>query len=184
MRRNESLGITMGALALALLAVGCEEAEAHQMDLTEHQAAAQQPVEVEKRAHLLPTYPCSSCHQGRKPDPNRRKLEEFHTIRNKELKHGNSERWCYQCHSIENIDKLVISSGKLVSFDEAYLVCGSCHGDKLRDWRVAVHGKTMGGWKKDKIRRSCTGCHNPHAPKFGKLEPEQAPLHPEDYRPR
>jgi uncharacterized CHY-type Zn-finger protein len=138
---------------------------------------------VEPRQQALPTYPCSSCHEELERRPERRKLVEFHTVRNQEFNHGDTEYWCYQCHSSENIDRLVvIASGRFVTFDEAYVLCGSCHGDKLRDWKAAVHGKTMGNWKGKQVRRSCTGCHNPHKPRFGSLRPEAPPIRPTDLR--
>lgn len=160
----------------------CSSTEPLEREARAH-AAAEVELTVEPRAAFLPTYPCSSCHQSREPNPRRRWLTDFHTRRNTEFNHGNSERWCYQCHSIKNIDRLVISSGDLVSFDEAYKVCGGCHGDKLRDWKLAVHGKSMGGWKGHRIRRSCPGCHNPHNPHFPPLSPEAPPLSPQALRP-
>jgi hypothetical protein len=137
-------------------------------------------VAIEPRQELLPTFPCSSCHADLPQRPERRKLALFHTARNQELNHGDTEYWCYQCHSARDIDKLVvIASGQLVSYDEAYRLCGSCHGDKLRDWKAGVHGKAMGNWRGEKIRRSCTGCHNPHKPKFAALQPEEPPIPPQ-----
>lgn len=167
----------------AIGAVGCHDARANEASAKPASSAAGQNVSVEPRAKLLPTFPCSSCHQHLKPNPEKRELKEFHTVRNKELHHGDSAAWCYQCHSQTNIDRLVIARGDLVTFDEAFLLCGSCHGDKLRDWKLAIHGKTMGHWRGDKIKRSCTGCHNPHAPKFPAIEPEEAPWPPTGMKP-
>jgi hypothetical protein len=31
-----------------------------------------------------------------------------------------------------------------ISFDQPQLLCGKCHGDKLRDWRDGIHGKRIG----------------------------------------
>jgi uncharacterized CHY-type Zn-finger protein len=163
--------------------LGCGDEESHSPRSLPVHENSPPVVAIEPRQAWLPTYPCSSCHEDLEQRPQRRKLVEFHTVRNRELNHGDTEYWCYQCHSAKNIDRLVvIASGKLVTFDEAYLLCGSCHGDKLRDWKAAVHGKTMGNWKGEKLRRSCTGCHNPHKPKFSPLQPEEAPIPPEDGR--
>jgi hypothetical protein len=135
-------------------------------------------VSIIPRQTLLPTYPCSDCHDKRTPNPQRRTLTEFHTARNA-LRHGDSERWCYQCHSIVDIDRLVIANGSLVTFDQGYLVCGSCHGDKLRDWKLQVHGATQGYWNGPKTRQSCPACHNPHEPRFPLLRPEAPPTPPQ-----
>jgi uncharacterized CHY-type Zn-finger protein len=170
-------------LATGWLVTGCGEHEPHGLRNLPVHRNPPEVVAVEARQASLPTYPCSSCHDDLEQRPNRRKLVDFHTQRNTELNHGDTEYWCYQCHASKNIDKLVvIASGKLVSFDEAHLLCGSCHGDKLRDWKAAVHGKTMGNWRGEKLRRSCTGCHNPHKPRFQALEPEERPLMPTEMR--
>ncbi|MBK7583638.1 MAG: hypothetical protein IPI67_26020 [Myxococcales bacterium] len=177
--------LTQLSLALALLGVwlpfvaACHQPERHREDIasTNPDPAS---VQVEHRTQYLATYPCSArCHSKRAVNPVQRQLVDFHSVRNKELHHGDSKAWCYQCHSEGNIDRLVIANGSLVTFDEAYLLCGSCHGDKLRDWKTAVHGKTMGNWTGAQTRRSCTACHNPHNPPFSKLEPEASPVPPE-----
>ncbi|MCC6525260.1 MAG: hypothetical protein IT373_21585 [Polyangiaceae bacterium] len=172
--------VVAAGLAWALGApTGCDEHDRHAYP-EPPASVAPETVTVEPRTQLLPTFPCSSkCHAARAPQPEKRLLTEFHTFRNAEFHHGDPAGWCYQCHSQENIDRLVIASGELVTFDEAYLLCGGCHGDKLRDWRLAVHGKTMGHWTGNKIRRSCTGCHNPHNPTFPHLVPEAPPVSPE-----
>jgi hypothetical protein len=141
-------------------------------------SSAAASVSIAPRQPLIPTYPCSRCHAERTPDPRRRTFTEFHTTRNA-FKHGDSERWCYQCHSLVDIDRLVIANGSLVTFDQGYLVCGSCHGDKLRDWKLQVHGATQGYWNGPKIRPSCPACHNPHGPRFPPVVPEAPPTPPE-----
>jgi hypothetical protein len=174
------------AVLLALLLVGCPKPEREYKKTGEpppartvEETAAESQVSVEPRTSLLVMFPCTRCHAKLPRNPQKRTLVKFHVIRNTELHHGDPKAWCYNCHSLENIDRLVISSGELVTFDEAYRLCGGCHGDKLRDWKVQVHGKTMGHWRGEKIRRSCTGCHNPHRPAFPPLEPEPAPIPPE-----
>jgi len=167
------------ACLVAFLALGCHQPERHRGDV---EGPKQDPetAKVEPRTQFLVTYPCSAkCHSKRNTNAQQRQLVEFHSQRNKELHHGDSKAWCYQCHSETNIDRLVLPNGSQVSFDEAHLLCGSCHGDKLRDWKLAVHGKTMGHWRGEQIRRSCTACHNPHNPPFGKLEPEHGPVPPQ-----
>jgi hypothetical protein len=136
------------------------------------------PIVLEPRTQLLPTFPCSRCHQNREPNPVRRKLVAFHAVRNAELNHGDRKLWCYQCHSIKDIDKLVIASGALVTLDQADQLCGSCHGEKGRDWRLGIHGTTQGHWRGEHRRKLCTHCHDPHNPWFATLEPEPPPAPP------
>jgi hypothetical protein len=129
-------------------------------------------VSIDARQPLLPTWPCSRCHTPGAANPTERKLTEFHT--QKVLNHGNGG-WCYRCHTMENIDKLHLQDGTLVSFNEAYELCGSCHGDKLRDWKAGIHGLTTGYWLGARQRRSCPACHDPHSPRFAQMTPEHAP---------
>jgi hypothetical protein len=139
------------------------------------QAPTSSTLTIEPRSQLIPTFPCSQCHSKLTPNPTRRQLTAFHRMRNAELDHGDQSLWCYQCHSVKNIDKLVIANGSLVSFDEAHLLCSSCHGDKGRDWRAGIHGMTIGYWRGPKRRKLCTHCHNPHNPWFPTLAPEPPP---------
>jgi hypothetical protein len=133
-------------------------------------------VTVEARTPLLPTHPCSRCHEGRTPDPTPRKLTEFHT--QKVLNHGSQGGWCYRCHAKDSIDNLRLADGELVSFDASYELCGSCHGDKLRDWKAGLHGLTTGDWSGPRIRRSCAYCHDPHSPHYPAMTPERVPSRP------
>jgi len=179
MARTLELGRPVLALfaALGLLSVACSEnpppaggAPAPHVE---------EEVMVEERIPIIPSYPCSGCHKDRTPNPQKRRLVSFHTVRNDELHHGDAQGWCYHCHSVENIDRLKIANGSLVTFDQAFLLCGSCHGDKLRDWKEDVHGKTRGRWNGQKSRLSCTACHSPHLPKFRPIVPEKPPIPPE-----
>jgi hypothetical protein len=133
-------------------------------------------VAVDPRQPLLPTFPCSRCHAGRAPDGRDRRLTEFHT--QKVLHHGTLGGWCYRCHTKEDIDRLHLADGTLVSFDQAYELCGSCHGDKLRDWKAGIHGLTTGWWLGARVRRSCPACHDPHEPRFPLMTPEHPPAWP------
>ncbi len=167
------------ALVAAVLAVGaCGFEEPERLHTTRPAPAASGSVAVDPRQPLLPTYPCSRCHADRTPDPSERRLTEFHT--QKVLQHGTQKGWCYRCHTKEDIDKLHLLDGTLVSFDEAYELCGGCHGDKLRDWRAGIHGLTTGDWNGARVRRSCPACHDPHNPHFPLMTPERAPTPPAD----
>jgi hypothetical protein len=168
--------ISPAPIACALLTlVACSGDPVDRRQAPPDQAPAQSTWTVEPRSHLIATFPCTQCHRDRTANPTRRALTEFHVIRNAELDHGDRSLWCYQCHSVKNIDKLVIANGSLVSFDEADQLCGSCHGDKGRDWRAGIHGSTVGYWRGPKRRKLCTNCHNPHSPWFPTLAPEPPP---------
>ena len=146
-------------------------------------------------------FPCTQCHDGKamKPDPRRRELV-FHDEQQSVLDHDAEHRWCLDCHDAQNRDVLRLASGAEVPFTESYRLCGQCHGDKFRDWRVGVHGKRVGMWDGEKTYLLCVSCHNPHTPRFkgvkeivvdGKvtvaptlemLKPEPRPRRPEEMR--
>lgn len=122
-------------------------------------------------------FPCSMCHSMMTPDPTRRELV-FHT--EIQLRHDEENRWCLDCHDATDRDSLHLASGARVSFEESYRLCGQCHGEKYRDWRVGVHGRRTGQWNGHKTYLLCAHCHNPHEPHFQPLEPRPAPVRPEE----
>jgi hypothetical protein len=163
----------LAPLALVACSIADEPARLH---TTVPPPSASGGITVEPRQPLLPTYPCSRCHADRTPDPRPRELTAFHT--QKVLDHGAQTAWCYGCHSKNAIDRLHLADGTLVSFDVAYELCGSCHGDKLRDWKAGIHGLTTGYWLGERSRRSCPACHDPHRPRFPQMAPERPPQRP------
>ena len=127
-------------------------------------------------------FPCSECHAYQETNLNRRELADMHSEISESFNHDSENRWCLDCHNAENRDFLHLASGKLIKFEESYLLCGQCHGDKLRDWKVGVHGKRTGEWNGKKQYLLCVHCHNPHSPKFEKLAPKPPPIRQEDLR--
>jgi len=125
-------------------------------------------------------FPCNDCHADMTPNPKRRELREEHT--NIVLNHAQGQRWCLDCHDINNRNKLRLVSGERIDFSESYRLCGQCHGDKFRDWKVGVHGKRTGYWNGKKEYLLCAHCHNPHDPRFKPLKPMPPPLRPEQIR--
>jgi hypothetical protein len=121
-------------------------------------------------------YPCTACHADLPVNRARRELTEMHG--DIVLRHDEQHRWCLDCHDAANRDVLHLASGEPVPFDESYRLCGQCHGEKLRDWRVGVHGRRTGEWNGRKQYLLCAHCHNPHQPRFAKLKPEPAPRRP------
>jgi hypothetical protein len=128
-------------------------------------------------------FPCSSCHDNKtqKADPKRRDLAMHSEI---ELKHGPESRWCLDCHDLLDRDRLHLASGEKIAFTVSYQLCGQCHGDKFRDWRVGVHGKRTGSWNGPKQYLLCVHCHNPHSPRFKALKPMPPPTPPQGIQAR
>ncbi len=140
------------------------------------------PVTVLPRVPHLATYPCMRrCHDNRAPDPTPREMREFHTGR--VLRHGPTLRSCDFCHRTGDLDHLRLISGDAISFDESYRLCGQCHGEKLRDWEHGVHGSQSGSWAGARMRRACTVCHDPHAPKRPLFDPLPTPDHDRAFPP-
>jgi len=127
-------------------------------------------------------FPCTACHANRVPNPKRRELVDWHDDISAMFDHDKENRWCLDCHDLNNRDSLKLASGKLLDFKESYKLCGQCHGEKLRDWKVGVHGKRTGYWNGKKEYLLCVHCHNPHSPKFKSLKPEPPPTRQEDIK--
>ena len=125
-------------------------------------------------------YPCSECHANIEPNPVRRELVEWHDDISPIFNHDSENRWCIDCHDLKERDSLRLASGKLLDFKESYKLCGQCHGEKYRDWKVGVHGKRTGEWNGKKEYLLCVHCHNPHSPKFRELTPDPPPVKQED----
>ena len=125
-------------------------------------------------------FPCNECHSGMTVNYSRRVLTEEH--KNITLKHDEKNRWCLDCHSAYNRNFLHLASGKLVSFDESFKLCGQCHGPTLRDWEKGVHGKRTGSWNGKKQYLLCVHCHDPHSPKFKPIKPLPPPVRQENIK--
>ena len=103
------------------------------------------------------------------------------------FQHGRDRIWCLDCHHATKRNMLIDNFGDPVSFDQPQLLCGKCHGDKLRDWRDGIHGKRIGEFASNGKKRwfTCTECHNPHNVQdgarnkgFAQLQPEPSPQVP------
>jgi hypothetical protein len=145
-------------------------------------AATATPLRTQERLEVPPPpfteglFPCSACHASMPVNRTRRTLTDMHT--DIVLRHDEQHRWCLDCHDPANRDYLHLASGERVSFEESYLLCGQCHGEKLRDWRAGVHGRRTGSWNGSKRYLLCAHCHNPHQPRFRALQPKPAPRPP------
>lgn len=122
-------------------------------------------------------FPCSECHAELEVNPQRRALEEMHD--EIELDHGPADRWCFDCHNPDDRDQLRLVNGRLIGFEESYLLCGQCHGTIYRDWRHGIHGRRQGYWNGGKSYLLCAHCHDPHAPAYHAIEPLPPPVRPQ-----
>jgi hypothetical protein len=190
------------ALALTVAPVVAEAANAAKATAAAAPAEARRPealVQAEPPPFSEGIFPCSGCHDSLEKNGTRRELA-FHDEQQSIFDHDAEHRWCLDCHDLKNRDVLRLASGAPVPFTESYRLCGQCHGDKFRDWRVGVHGKRIGRWDGAKTYFLCVNCHNPHSPRFrgveaiqidGKpttaptrayLKPEPRPQRPEEMR--
>jgi len=118
---------------------------------------------------------CSECHRyfASNPEPPRILFQHRHV----RVDHGTVVS-CFECHSIENHDELLLEDGATVLLDESDAHCGSCHEPQWDDWMVGVHGQTVGTWLRaadSPARLSCVACHDPHAPAFDPFAPLPGP---------
>jgi hypothetical protein len=98
------------------------------------------------------------------------------------INHNEEERWCLDCHNPDDRDVLRLASGRLVSFEESYYLCGQCHGTIFRDWKAGIHGRRTGEWNGVKTYRLCVHCHNPHQPRFKPITPKPPPVKPKNIK--
>jgi formate-dependent nitrite reductase cytochrome c552 subunit len=146
--------------------------------------AAQEGLQVPRPPLTEGIFPCTACHDGKsmKVNPRRRELVDMHG--DITLHHGPATRWCLDCHDPADRDHLRLASGEKVPFTTSYQLCGQCHGDKFRDWRVGIHGKRTGSWNGPKQYLLCVHCHDPHSPHFKPLKPMAPPARPEQIQVR
>jgi len=97
------------------------------------------------------------------------------------LQHGRGRIWCLDCHHPTQRNRLVDHFGDPIDINQPQLLCGKCHGDKLRDWRDGIHGKRIGEFASNGKKRwfVCTECHNPHDMQNGERNRSFAQLQPE-----
>ena len=172
------------ALALALLGslcASCSGANGQETGWGSSGTANAVPVKEEIEVPPPPfsegVFPCSDCHDPTLPvNTKRRELSMAH--QEIKLQHDVEHRWCLDCHSAADRDKLHLASGELIEFTESYKLCGQCHGDKYRDWRAGVHGRRSGNWDGHKTYLLCVHCHNSHSPAFKPLKPLPPPNRP------
>ncbi|MFT5303079.1 MAG: hypothetical protein ACI814_003897 [Mariniblastus sp.] len=123
------------------------------------------------------TIACSTCHATRHPNFENKTvadLDEFH--RTLKLAHGTVS--CLSCHNSEDYDALKLADGTKVEFTDVMTLCAQCHGPQMTDYEHGAHGGMNGHWDLNRgpqTKNNCVDCHQPHAPKFPKMQPTFKP---------
>ena len=117
--------------------------------------------------------PCTRCHAKMEPDPTIRVLEDAPHV--DVLNHGKGRIWCLTCHDEKDRNYLHTQTGEKVEFTKSYLVCGSCHSDRQKDWYFGGHGKRKTNWQGTRVIYNCTHCHDPHEPAIQPRKPKSPP---------
>ena len=125
------------------------------------------PFTVDPRKPVLEDngyFPCTDCHDNdsQKSNPRVRKLDDEHD--DWKLNHGDGRFWCLACHDSENRDKLVNRAGELIDFNASHELCGDCHFQQFRDFKLGIHGKRLHQYAGDRKLTACAACHNVHDP--------------------
>ena len=120
---------------------------------------------TETRKDKLQRFSCSQCHNN-KPVRVAKAAEIAHgeII----LNHGSEARplSCYTCHKKDERDFLVTEQGTKIDMNHSYQMCGQCHFRQKKDWVGGAHGKRISYWAGQRVVKNCTGCHDPHSPRF------------------
>jgi len=173
------------AILCIVLIIGCKRTESDINNIKKAESSPATIADTVKSAEEFAVepppfsdgiYPCTDCHANFPPNPVRRNLTEWHEDISAMFNHDSENRWCLDCHDLKDRNYLKLASGKLLDFKESYKLCGQCHGEKYRDWKVGVHGKRTGYWNGKKEYFLCVNCHNPHSPRFQELTPEPPPV--------
>jgi hypothetical protein len=122
---------------------------------------------------------CATCHATREPNLDNgvegRKPTEFH----QGLVYAHGGRSCLSCHAADDYDSLRLADGRKLAFAQGQMLCAQCHGPQARDYLNGSHGGMNGHWDQTKggrTRRTCTDCHDVHAPAYPLLQPVFAPI--------
>ena len=140
----------------------------------------QDPDKIIKRTKKMNVYRCSDCHyEPEEFNTTKRELEEdHHDGKDVHFEDKDGARWCHACHRLGDYDYLKLQSGKKVTFDQSFHLCGECHSTIFRDWKLNLHGKRIGEWNGERKVYSCTECHDPHKPRLKQIEPFPPPERP------
>ena len=163
----------LGVLILLVLA-GCGQPT--RQPATVGEAPPSQKVTVVEREGRLEYFPCSKCHD--KVDATLMSTTGPKKHKDIKLDHFKGADKCQICHDPAKMDVLALVALEPVSFNISHELCGQCHGEKLRDWQIGAHGKTVGGWMGAAQKLSCAQCHDAHAPGFAPVQALPPPPFP------
>lgn len=166
-----SLWLALGAFGLSAAGCGHRDAGA---DPGETAPKPEPTVVIPKRAEYLEHAPCSQCHKHVEWEGG---VSNPHSVLR--IDHMPGGENCQTCHSRSNAEFLQLATGKLVSLDDAHLLCGQCHSQQTSDWETGIHGKQVGNWQGVMHRYACANCHDPHKPAFGSMRALPPPDFPE-----
>ena len=116
---------------------------------------------------------CMRCHKRMDPNPTIRELEEAPHVDG--MSHGRGRLWCMVCHDEKDRDYLRTLIGERVDINQGYVICGSCHADRQKDWYFGGHGKRVATWDGERVLYNCNHCHDPHEPAIEARKPEAPP---------
>jgi hypothetical protein len=148
-----------------------------------HGDVADEPFAKPKPVTLMAR--CEACHEAKaKPVKCQSCHKETTERRHADivLHHAEEQRGCLDCHDESDRDRLHLSNGTKIAFEESFKLCGQCHGTQFRDWKIGLHGKRTGEWSGRREYRLCVSCHWPHEPRFKPMKPVSLPARPEEIR--
>lgn len=129
---------------------------------------------MRERSAVVGSYPCTSCHLGRRIVMNDDRLADAH--RNINPVHpARVGSTCSTCHSADNVELLTLRSGERATLDHTYRLCAQCHFNQANSWAGGAHGKRLDGWQGRRVVMGCADCHDPHSPSIETRVPFRAP---------
>lgn len=132
------------------------------------------PTALRGSAPDLGSYPCTSCHFGRRVEMADDRIGDAH--QNIQPVHpARLGSVCSTCHAPDNVERLALRDGDRPVLDHAYRLCAQCHFAQVDAWAVGAHGKRLDGWQGRRVMMGCADCHNPHRPALVPRTPFRAP---------
>ena len=125
---------------------------------------------TETRKDKMERFKCSKCHNNK----------NVTLVKAAEIAHGDitlnhggqlKPLACFTCHKKDERDFLVTEAGSKIDMNHSYQMCGQCHFRQKKDWVGGAHGKRISYWAGQRVVKNCTGCHDPHSPRFKKRWP-------------
>lgn len=115
------------------------------------------------RARSLGSYPCASCHLGRRVVMADERIPDAH--QNVQPAHPKQTgARCATCHAADDVERLTLLNGERATLDESYRLCAQCHVAQVDAWAHGAHGKRLDGWRGTRVVMGCADCHDPHQP--------------------